>query len=47
MIADSEISSRGAKDLIGLLVKDNSMSPRKIAEKHGLLQKSDAADISP
>jgi aspartyl-tRNA(Asn)/glutamyl-tRNA(Gln) amidotransferase subunit B len=47
MIADSEISSRGAKDLIGLLVKDNSMSPRKLAEKNGLLQKSDASDIEP
>ena len=53
MIAAGEISSRGAKDTLALLIKGASMedgvkqSVRSIAEKNGLLQKSDAADISP
>ncbi len=57
MIAVGEISSRGAKDTLALLIKetaasisDNSkgaISARTIAEKNGLLQKSDAADIGP
>ena len=57
MIASNEISSRGAKDLLGLLFNEGLSSDqpsgklavpaRALAEKHGLLQKSDAADISP
>ena len=47
MIAAGEISSRGAKDTLALLVKDPENSARKIAEKNSLLQKSDAADIGP
>ncbi len=47
MVADSKISSRGAKDIIDLLIKDPSASPQTLAEKHNLLQKSDTADIAP
>ncbi len=47
MIAGGEISSRGAKDTLALLIKDSSQSARVVAEKNGLLQKSDAADIGP
>ena len=47
MIAAGEISSRGAKDTLALLVKDPENSARKIAEKNSLLQKSDAADNDP
>jgi aspartyl-tRNA(Asn)/glutamyl-tRNA(Gln) amidotransferase subunit B len=47
MIDASEISSRGAKDLIGLLLKDSHVTPRELASQKGLLQKSDAADIEP
>jgi aspartyl-tRNA(Asn)/glutamyl-tRNA(Gln) amidotransferase subunit B len=54
MIKDGQISSRGAKDLLNLAVqsyiKDKkvfSSSFKDLAEKHNLLQKSDAADIEP
>ena len=47
MIAAGEISSRGAKDTLALLIKDSSQSARVVAEKNGLLQKSSAADIGP
>jgi aspartyl-tRNA(Asn)/glutamyl-tRNA(Gln) amidotransferase subunit B len=41
MIADGELSSRGAKDTLALLVKDTCSTPRQIAELHGLIQKND------
>jgi aspartyl-tRNA(Asn)/glutamyl-tRNA(Gln) amidotransferase subunit B len=49
MIAAGDLSSRGAKDLLVLMLqKENkSASPRALADKNGLIQKSDAADISP
>ena len=47
MAAKGEISSRGAKDLLDMLSTEGSVNVHKLAEKHGLLQKSDAADISP
>ncbi len=47
MIAGGEISSRGAKDTLALLIKNPSESARAVAEKNGLLQKSNAADIGP
>lgn len=47
MIAAGEISSRGAKDTLALLIKDPKAGARTIAEKNNLLQKSDAADIGP
>jgi len=47
MVADSSVSSRGAKDLIDLLLKEKGSSPKELAEKHGLIQKSDPADIAP
>ena len=47
MAASGDISSRGAKDLLLLMLKEKGVSPKKLAEKHGLLQKSDAADIIP
>ncbi len=47
MIAAGEISSRGAKDTLALLIKNPNESTRSIAEKNGLLQKSNAADIGP
>ena len=47
MVATSEISSRGAKDTLALLIKNPGESTRAVAEKNGLLQKSDAADIGP
>lgn len=47
MTAAGDISSRGAKDLLALLFSDQKSSARPLAEKHGLLQKSDAADLVP
>jgi aspartyl-tRNA(Asn)/glutamyl-tRNA(Gln) amidotransferase subunit B len=47
MAASGGISSRGAKDLLPILLKEKCESPRALAEKHGLLQKSGAADLAP
>jgi len=47
MIALGDVSSRGAKDLLVLIEKTPNSSAKDLAEKHGLLQKSDAADIEP
>lgn len=40
MIADNEVSSRGAKDILKNMV-ENGGTPKDIAEKEGLLQQSD------
>ncbi len=40
LIIDGELSSRGAKDIIAVLVQDGG-SPRTIAEQKGLFQQSD------
>lgn len=49
LIANGDLSSRGAKDLITLLVNKNisSGNAKEIAEKHGLIQKSDIGSIKP
>lgn len=47
MAASGSISSRGAKDLLPLMIKEKVASPKALAEKHGLLQKSDAGDLIP
>lgn len=47
MIANGEISSRGAKELLPLMLKDRGSSPKSLAEKHGLIQKSDAGALVP
>ncbi|MFA6315419.1 MAG: Asp-tRNA(Asn)/Glu-tRNA(Gln) amidotransferase subunit GatB [Candidatus Paceibacterota bacterium] len=47
MIASGTISSRGAKDLLSHMSKDTSSSPTDLADKHGLIQKSDSADLEP
>lgn len=44
MIISGELSSRGAKDVIQILA-DESGDPREIAEKAGLIQKNDAAEL--
>lgn len=40
MISAGELSSRGAKDILAVMVKD-PQSPRKYAEEHDMLQKND------
>ncbi len=44
MIEDKKLSSRGAKDLLVYLLKENT-DPEKLAAKHGLIQKSDEGEI--
>lgn len=45
MITKGELSSRGAKDIIQILSEEGG-SPKDIAEKNGLIQKSDEAELS-
>ena len=47
MVGANELSSRGAKDLLALLYTDPSSSPKDIATKNNLIQKSNAADLIP
>ncbi|MDQ2933012.1 MAG: Asp-tRNA(Asn)/Glu-tRNA(Gln) amidotransferase subunit GatB [bacterium] len=47
MVAAGDINSRAAKDILGLLFTDTSASPKALAEKHGLIQKSDASELIP
>lgn len=47
MIMADELSSRGAKDLLTLLFQEKAVSAKETAQKHGLLQKSDASDLIP
>jgi aspartyl-tRNA(Asn)/glutamyl-tRNA(Gln) amidotransferase subunit B len=47
MIADGDLSSRGGKDVLALLVKNSSASPRALAEENSLIQKSDLGAIAP
>jgi len=44
MISADDISSRGAKDILAILVKDSS-DPQKIAEDRGLIQQNDAGAL--
>ena len=46
LVADGKISSRGAKDILAMIVV-NDESPSKIAEEKGLLQSNDEGAIKP
>ncbi len=41
MTDKGELSSRGTKDILAMLVQGEKMSPKELAEKHGLIQKND------
>lgn len=45
MIVSCELSSRGAKNVIQILVKEDG-NPRTIADREGLIQKSDEAELA-
>ena len=47
MIAGGQLSSRGAKDLILLLVKSPTSRAQELAEENGLIQKSDTSTLIP
>lgn len=44
MIADSEVTSRGAKDLLFMIMKEDS-DPKALAEREGLLQQNDEESL--
>jgi aspartyl-tRNA(Asn)/glutamyl-tRNA(Gln) amidotransferase subunit B len=44
MVAESKISSRGAKDILAVMFREGG-NPLKIAEERGLLQKSDEGEL--
>ncbi|MFA6446566.1 MAG: Asp-tRNA(Asn)/Glu-tRNA(Gln) amidotransferase GatCAB subunit B, partial [Candidatus Paceibacterota bacterium] len=44
MITGNEISSRGAKDILNIMYEKGGL-PKVIAEKEGLLQKSDTGEL--
>jgi aspartyl-tRNA(Asn)/glutamyl-tRNA(Gln) amidotransferase subunit B len=46
MIAANEVSSRGAKDILKILFEKGG-EPKKIADEHGLVQKSDEGSLLP
>jgi aspartyl-tRNA(Asn)/glutamyl-tRNA(Gln) amidotransferase subunit B len=46
MIMAGELSSRGAKDTLAIMVKAGG-EPKDIAEKNGLIQKNNADEIIP
>jgi aspartyl-tRNA(Asn)/glutamyl-tRNA(Gln) amidotransferase subunit B len=43
MIVKGELSSRGAKDLLPLMIADKNLDVKKTAEEKGLIQKNDPA----
>lgn len=47
MIAAGEVSSTNAKDLLGMMIADTKASPKSLADRHGLIQKSDASALAP
>ena len=44
MVSDNKVSSRGAKDILAMIVV-NDESPAKIAEEKGLIQKNDEGEL--
>jgi aspartyl-tRNA(Asn)/glutamyl-tRNA(Gln) amidotransferase subunit B len=47
LITAGDVNSRGAKDILGMMFKEKDASARQLADKHGLIQKSDASDLIP
>ncbi len=47
MAAQGGLSSRGAKDILALLLTEKGVSPQALAQTHSLIQKSDASDLIP
>ena len=50
MISKGDISSSGAKKILSLMVTDEAsknISPKELADKNGLIQKSDATSLEP
>jgi len=45
MIVSGDISSTAARTVSGIMITSADLSPREIAEKHNLIQKSDAGEL--
>ena len=45
MVGKGELSSRGAKDVLAMMLKGDDSQPIEIAQKLGLLQKNDEAEL--
>ena len=45
MIGRGELSSRGGKDILAMMLKGDDLQPIEIAQKLGLLQKNDEAEL--
>ena len=45
MVGKGELSSRGAKDVLAMMLKGDDSQPIKIAQKLGLFQKNDEAEL--
>lgn len=47
IVADGVVSSRGAKDVLSFMMTETKLSPKALAEKHDLVQKSDTGALLP
>jgi aspartyl-tRNA(Asn)/glutamyl-tRNA(Gln) amidotransferase subunit B len=47
MVVAGEITSRGAKDILTVIMKDLEVRPKEYAEKEGLLQQNNEDDLKP
>jgi len=47
MVSNGEVTSRGAKDILAVILKDQAASPKQIAEKEGLLQQNSEDSLKP
>ncbi|MDB5188417.1 MAG: gatB [Candidatus Nomurabacteria bacterium] len=47
MVMSGKVTSRGAKDILAVIVKNQEVGPSAIAEKEGLLQQNNEDDLKP
>jgi aspartyl-tRNA(Asn)/glutamyl-tRNA(Gln) amidotransferase subunit B len=47
MITDDKVSSRVAKDILAILVKDKSIDPEKYAQENNIIQKDNSEELKP
>jgi aspartyl-tRNA(Asn)/glutamyl-tRNA(Gln) amidotransferase subunit B len=47
MVMSGKVTSRGAKDILGVIVKNQEVGPSAIAENEGLLQQNNEDDLKP
>ncbi len=47
MVINGELTSRGAKDILAMIVNDNATSPKGLAVMHGLVQENNEEALKP